>query len=230
MAKSKEKKAKEETPKKPTLSNVIDALYAGDKNVAQAIPTYADEIRAGVKKAKKVVYAGEVKDAAGNELLTKAVTEIMSTNPYSETVKDMFGVLAVGETFGYDKMTFGDSYGEGVKLKKEALMKKVTDEANSKIEKFEAGLQLPKDVTPEEKEALKAAKRFGVAASYAEVVKHIPGKSSYANLTEAYGNLRNAPMSIAGTGATMMDNYAKSLRESRDVAAKKKAGIPVGEK
>lgn len=226
MANPKKKAAQE----KPKLSKVIDALYSGDKNVAQGIPGYAEEIRAGIKKAKKVVYMGEVADAASNELLTKAVTEIMSTNPYSETVKDMFGVLAIGENFGYDKMTFGDSYENGVKLNKETLMKKIADEANGTIEEFEAGLQLPKDITPEEREALKAAKRFGVAAAYADVIKHIPSKTSYANLTEAYVNLRNAPVRIASSGAGIMDNYLKSLREGRDIAAKKKAGIPVGEK
>lgn len=226
------KPKKNTTQEKPKLRDIL-AAYHGlggpeqAKAAAQRMPDYAEEIRAGMKKAGKVVYAGEV--ATGNELLEKAVAEIMTSNPYSETVKGMFGVLAIGETFGYDKMTLGGSYEKGVELQKEKLKEKVVGDAKGLIKEFEEKLELPADATSEEREALKAAKQFGIKASYAEVAKHMPAHASYAGLAEAYVHMNRAPLNIARLGAEHMANYVEGLRKGREEAAKKKAGIP-GEK
>lgn len=242
MAKSKEKKKEgntnEEKPKKTELKHVLGALYgipgeeyedaAGKlKEGKISIESYKDKIRAGIKAAGKIVYDGEVRDAS-DETLAKAVVEIM-TKTGSETTKDMLAVLAIGETYGYHVMKLG-SYGEGVEIKRDKLSGKILEKAKGIINKFQTGLELPDDMTPEEKDALEAAKQYGIKASWAQVSNYILPTSSYKELASLFKHAALAPGMVSGAGANVMENYVKGLTEGRAVAAKKKAGIAVAEK
>lgn len=237
MAKSKTSKKEEKTggDEIPKFEHVLGALYGlkGEeyekaaeklKGGKIALESYAGTIKKGMKKAKRIVYAGEVRDAS-DEMLAKAVTQIMTMNPTAESVREMAAIIGLGETYGYDKLTLG-SYEAGVTIKTEALGKKILGEAKNKIDEFEKGLELPRDITPEERKAIEAAKQYGIAASWAGVSKYVPRSSSYKDMVSVYTHAAMAPEIVTASGSNVMEGYIKGLREERSAAAKKKAGIP----